>query len=148
MKTDSFGHLQPIFIHHPEGVLQFEASGQWQTGHIAHGQLPGFHFHLLARFLEGQGQILVYCYDQFNNVHLNSIWLVMNLALVVLLQCLHALLSYLVHPEEHTLGREIKQWTDKVARDIHSHYSLLSTLSTNNGMAQQSLSDKLGSVEE
>ena len=54
------------------------------------------------------------------------------------LMCKHQQ-TYLVHTEEDALGGEVKQGTDELRRHIHLHDQLLATLTTKDGMAQQSL---------
>ena len=54
--------------------------------------------------------------------------------------------THLVHAEEDTLGGEVKQRADELCRHVHWHDQLLATLTTKDGVAQQSLWHKLGAA--
>lgn len=52
--------------------------------------------------------------------------------------------AHLVKPEVNGLGGEFKEWTDEIRRNIHPHNQFFSTLSTNDGVTEHPLLDKLG----
>ena len=52
--------------------------------------------------------------------------------------------AHLVKPKVNGLGGEFKEWTDEIRRNIHPHNQFFSTLSTNDGVTEHPLLDKLG----